>query len=70
MIVATFAEDGPTRCSGLPVERYSPERLLAQFGEAFTLVGQERETHHTPSGGEQKFIYCYCRVAPARSPSA
>lgn len=70
VIVATFAEDGPTRCSGLPVERYSPERLHAQFGEAFTLVGQERETHHTPSGGEQKFIYCYCRVAPARSPSA
>jgi 2-polyprenyl-3-methyl-5-hydroxy-6-metoxy-1,4-benzoquinol methylase len=63
VIVATFAEDGPTQCSGLPVMRYSPEQLHAQFGESFSLLRQERESHHTPAGNVQKFIYCYCRVA-------
>lgn len=63
VIVATFAEDGPAQCSGLPVMRYSPESLHAQFGDAFALVKQEREAHHTPSGAVQKFIYCYCRLA-------
>jgi SAM-dependent methyltransferase len=65
VIVATFAEDGPTQCSGLPVVRYSPQTLHAQFGDSFALVKQERESHHTPSGTVQKFIYCYCRVAAA-----
>lgn len=63
VIVATFAEDGPSRCSGLPVMRYSPTQLHAEFGTSFTLVKQEREEHRTPLGIAQKFIYCYCRVA-------
>lgn len=63
VIVATFAEDGPTQCSGLPVMRYSPSELHEQFGPSFALVKQEREDHHTPFGTIQKFIYCYCRVA-------
>lgn len=65
VIVATFAEDGPSQCSGLPVMRYSPEALHAQFGESFALLRQERESHHTPFGTVQKFIYCYCRLAQA-----
>ncbi len=64
VIVATFAEDGPTRCSGLPVIRYSPSALHAEFGSGFTLLKQEREAHHTPSGTVQQYIYCYCRLAP------
>lgn len=62
VIIATFAEDGPTQCSGLPVMRYSPEQLHGQFGLSFALLKQEREEHHTPFGTTQKFIYCYCRV--------
>jgi len=61
VIVATFAEDGPSQCSGLPVMRYSPAGLHAEFGSPFTLLGHEREEHHTPSGAVQKFIYCFCR---------
>lgn len=62
VIVASFAEDGPEKCSGLPVVRYSPDALHAQFGTAFQLVGHEREAHHTPAGKEQLFTYCYCRL--------
>ena len=61
VIVATFAEDGPDKCSGLPVMRYSADGLHAQFGAPFTLVQQEREEHHTPLGTVQKFINCLCR---------
>jgi SAM-dependent methyltransferase len=61
VIVATFAEDGPTQCSGLPVVRYSPDGLHAEFGMPFTLLRHEEEAHRTPGGGIQKFIYCYCR---------
>lgn len=62
VIVATFAEDGPTQCSGLPVMRYAASELHEQFGDAFTLVKHVKDAHRTPSGTVQKFVYCYCRV--------
>jgi SAM-dependent methyltransferase len=61
VIVATFAEDGPTHCSGLPVMRFSAAQLHGEFGGSFQLLGHERESHHTPAGAEQKFLYCFCR---------
>ena len=61
MIVATFALDGPQRCSGLEVVQYSPASLHDEFGQDFELVDSVSEVHHTPSGGEQKFMYCCCR---------
>lgn len=62
VLVATFAEDGPTRCSGLDVHRYSPEALHADFGAPFRLIASEREEHITPAGVAQAFIYCLCRM--------
>jgi SAM-dependent methyltransferase len=61
VIVATFAQDGPDKCSGLPVMRYSPDGLHAEFGAPFTLLQQAREEHLTPFGTVQRFIYCLCR---------
>lgn len=63
VIVATFAEDGPSECSGLPVVRYSPDGLHAEFGAPFTLLRHEKEAHRTPFGTLQQFVYCYCRIA-------
>lgn len=63
VIVATFATDGPDHCSGLEVMRYNSESLYSEFDGDFDLVSSSRETHHTPFGTEQKFIYCYCRKA-------
>lgn len=65
VIVATFADDGPTRCSGLEVARYSPAQLHAEFGAPFTLVESHRELHVTPGGATQAFTYCACRTAAA-----
>jgi len=64
VIVATFAEDGPARCSGLPVNRYSAGQLHGTFGAAFQLVESERETPRTPAGVDQPFTYCWCRYEP------
>lgn len=61
VIVATFATDGPEKCSGLPVMRYNPDQLHAEFGAPFLLLGHEQESHNTPQGNEQKFVYCFCR---------
>lgn len=61
VIVATFAEDGPLQCSGLDIVRYRPETLHHEFGDAFRLLDSANETHHTPAGKDQRFIYCYCR---------
>ena len=63
VIVATFAEDGPTQCSGLPVMRYTADELHAEFGAPFTLLAHEREEHRTPNGVVQSFVYCYCRTS-------
>jgi SAM-dependent methyltransferase len=56
-IIATFALDGPTQCSGLPVARYSPETLAAELGDGFALVEAVSHQHTTPSGKAQSFQY-------------
>jgi SAM-dependent methyltransferase len=64
VLVATFAEDGPSRCSGLPVERYSPEGLQHEFGDDFHVVTSQHYEHRTPAGARQAFTYCLCRFEP------
>ena len=62
VMVATFAPDGPAKCSGLEVARYAPEELHGQFGADFQLLESAREEHRTPSRAIQPFIYCLCRM--------
>ncbi|MFN7790899.1 MAG: SAM-dependent methyltransferase, partial [Pseudanabaena sp.] len=61
VIIATFGIDGPSRCSGLEIVRYNPDTLHNEFGNNFDLVHTTNESHKTPFGIEQKFIYCYFR---------
>lgn len=56
-IIATFADDGPERCSGLPVRRYEPAALAAELGPGFRLADSRRYLHHTPAGVPQWFQY-------------
>jgi len=58
LIIATFAHDGPVRCSGLDTLRYDPEALFHELGTDFTLIRCLSEIHRTPSGNEQHFSYC------------
>lgn len=68
VIVASFGPDGPDRCSGLEVMRYTPEAMHAEFGSDFSLLDSVREEHRTPWGATQAFVYCLCRVE-GESPS-
>ena len=61
IVLSTFAPTGPERCSGLPVQRYSPADLKARLGEDFALEDQALETHVTPWGTKQDFAYAAFR---------
>ncbi|CCQ73558.1 trans-aconitate 2-methyltransferase [Magnetospira sp. QH-2] len=61
VVMATFALDGPEKCSGLPVQRYSPESLTDRLGQGFELVESRFEDHRTPNGGNQHFSYALIR---------
>ena len=56
-LVATFAPDGPERCSGLPVCRYDAAALARELGPTFRLEASEPYVHRTPSGVAQPFVY-------------
>ena len=56
-IIATFAPDGPERCSGLPVMRYDPAALARMVGRPFRLVDQRWHVHTTPWGSAQAFQF-------------
>jgi SAM-dependent methyltransferase len=56
-IIATFAPDGPERCSGLPVVRYDAASLGHTLGPSFQLVSNRRHEHATPWGSQQAFQF-------------
>jgi SAM-dependent methyltransferase len=57
LVIGTFALDGPERCSGLPVQRYSPESLAAELGQTFSLTTVRTVDHVTPAGKVQRFQF-------------
>jgi SAM-dependent methyltransferase len=60
-IIATFAPDGPERCSGLPVMRYDPAGLGETLGPKFKLIDARRHSHATPWGAAQSFQFSVFR---------
>lgn len=57
VIIATFAKDGPTKCSGLDIVQYDNRSIQHELGNEFILLESQFETHITPAGREQHFIY-------------
>lgn len=64
-IIATFADDGPEMCSGLPVVRYAPEALTRELDRLlpgrFERLDARRHMHITPKGNRQSFQYSVFR---------
>jgi SAM-dependent methyltransferase len=60
-IIATFALDGPEKCSGLPVQRYDPAALSRTVGDAFELIADQPHRHVTPWGAVQSFQFSVLR---------
>jgi len=63
-VISTFAQDGPEKCSGLPVARYSSDALAHELGDAFELVESVPYVHTTPWGSTQSFQYARLQYRP------
>lgn len=61
LIIGTFAEDGPLKCSGLEIKRYSVENLKELFKENFEFIEGFKKLHSTPFGTQQSFTFCVFR---------
>lgn len=65
LVIGTFAADGPSECSGLPVVGFGPDELAAQFAPAFSPVIADDEHHHTPWGAAQHFTWVVLQRHPS-----
>jgi hypothetical protein len=59
--LATFALDGPERCSGLDVRRYDATTLSVELGERWHVVDEVAVSHTIPAGAEQRFVCAFFR---------
>ena len=66
LIIGTFAEDGPLKCSGLEIKRYSVENLKELFKENFEFIKGFKKLHSTPFGTRQSFTFCVFRKISSR----
>lgn len=57
LIIGTFAVDGPLKCSGIEIQQYNEEKLIAVFGKNFEPIKFERIVHETPFDTTQNFIF-------------
>jgi len=61
IVIGTFADDGPTRCSDRDVARYSADQLAAVFANGFETVTTRDEHHRTPKDVDQHFTWVVLR---------
>ena len=57
-LIACFSDEGPLKCSGLEVKRYSEAQLEKVFTPIFSNFEHQRILHKTPFGTTQAFLYC------------
>lgn len=58
LIIGTFSDKGPKKCSGLDIQQYSEETLTAQLQNGFDKIRCTTEDHITPFGTTQNFLFC------------
>jgi len=56
-VLATFSDEGPNKCSGLEICKYSELDLQKQFEEAFNVIISFKENHNTPFKTTQNFTF-------------
>lgn len=58
MVIGTFSDNGPKKCSGLDIRQYNQESLRLIFEKDFELTGCFMEDHKTPFDTLQNFLFC------------
>lgn len=61
VVMGTFSETGPSKCSGLEIRQYTIKEMQELFAQGFTPVSCKNLDHDTPSGGKQNFTFCSFR---------
>lgn len=58
LVVGTFSEQGPKKCSGINIQQYSEEALCNKFKLSFDKVRCISVEHKTPFDTTQSFTFC------------
>lgn len=58
LIIGTFSEDGPLKCSGIEIKQYSEESMAKQFEADFEKIACLQVVHPTPFDTTQNFTFC------------
>lgn len=58
LVIGTFSEQGPKKCSGLEIKQYSQESLVQVFDKAFKKIRCQQVNHLTPTQAIQQFTFC------------
>lgn len=58
LILGTFSENGPTKCSGLDIQQYSEASMSVRFEVSFDRIKCVKEDHITPFKTVQNFLFC------------
>lgn len=58
VILGTFSEKGPEKCSGIKIQQYSLHEMTDLFKEDFETIQCENIDHITPSKSVQNFSFC------------
>ena len=58
VILGTFSEKGPVKCSGLEIKQYSIAEMSDLLSDSFQKLHCENIDHITPSGAIQNFTFC------------
>jgi SAM-dependent methyltransferase len=61
LVLGTFSENGPKKCSGLDIKQYSEASMSARFEIAFDRIKCVSEDHLTPFNTVQNFLFCSFR---------
>jgi ubiquinone/menaquinone biosynthesis C-methylase UbiE len=61
LIVGTFSENGPLKCSGIEIKQYNELTMKAVFENDFEPIVCKEHLHTTPSQSQQHFIFCVFR---------
>jgi len=61
LTIGTFSDNGPQKCSGLPIKQYSEEKLTAELQNGFDKIRCITEDHTTPFDTKQNFLFCSFR---------
>jgi 2-polyprenyl-3-methyl-5-hydroxy-6-metoxy-1,4-benzoquinol methylase len=58
LIIGTFSENGPKKCSGLDIKQYNETTLTNELKTGFEKISCVTEDHKTPFGTSQNFLFC------------